>query len=157
VQVHLGQAIGGNSYVAADDRFYLCRTHWATPDCYAVSFEEGARFLFRAVALFVFLPLPSQVVNAGLAALLPEFLAWYVLILVAPLGVWVGWRRQPALVGACAGYCLTAVAAIAPHGGNIGTAIRHRDMMVPFIVWLGAVGAVALVKWVVDKGDAVSG
>jgi hypothetical protein len=107
--------------------------------------------------LFVFLPLPSQVVNAGLAALLPEFLAWYVLILVAPLGVWVGWRRQPALVGACAGYCLTAVAAIAPHGGNIGTAIRHRDMMVPFIVWLGAVGAVALVKWVVDKGDAVSG
>jgi len=37
---------------------------------------------------------------------------------------------------------------IALSSGNVGTLIRHRDMIVPFVIWLGALGAVVTVcRW----------
>jgi hypothetical protein len=142
LQVHLGQAQAGNSYLAADQRFYYCYARSPADDCTVVAVDEAARFVIRAVTYFVLMPFPFHVVTPTMAAFVPQFVAWYVLILLAVVGASIGWRRDPALVATCAAFCVVAVGIIAPHSANVGTAIRHRDMIVPFVVWLSALGAI---------------
>jgi len=40
---------------------------------------------------------------------------------------------------------------IAISNGNIGTLVRFRDTLVPFVVWLSALGAVASVRSVARR------
>ncbi|MCH2278920.1 MAG: hypothetical protein MK358_08620, partial [Vicinamibacterales bacterium] len=35
--------------------------------------------------------------------------------------------------------------------GNIGTLVRHRDTVVPFVVWLSGLGAVCLAGWLASR------
>jgi hypothetical protein len=41
-----------------------------------------------------------------------------------------------------AGLIGAGLAVIAMNSGNVGTMVRHRDTVVPFVVWLSALGAV---------------
>lgn len=43
---------------------------------------------------------------------------------------------------------------IALNSGNLGTMVRFRDTIVPFVVWLSARGAISLVNVVVSRGAA---
>ena len=141
VHYHVGHVESlGKSYRAADQYFYD-----AWPLAPAVNFDEGARYLLRSAAMFAAVPLPSHVVSASEILLLPQHFTWWLLVLLACVGVVVGLRRDALLTGMLAGYCLVGLAVIAPYSGNIGTLIRHRDMIVPFLVWLGALGAVGAV------------
>jgi hypothetical protein len=36
---------------------------------------------------------------------------------------------------------------VAMTSGNIGTLVRHRGLALPYLVWLSAVGACDLVRW----------
>ena len=151
---HVGELhLGGKSYRSADDRFYLER--YGTVDArLSPSFEEGARFLVRSGVLFVTAPWPSELVSPGELAFLPEQLAWYVLLAFACAGAWVGLRRDPLLTGTCIGYCLVVVAISAPNSGNIGTMVRHRDMIVPFAASLGSLGAIGVLGAVSRRNHA---
>jgi hypothetical protein len=131
----------GNAYRAADQRFYSSwKDHAAEPP----TFDEGARFLLRSAAMFVLAPMPSQVRSTSEVSFLPQQMAWYLLVALACVGVWIGLRRDALLTGTCIGYCFAAAAIIAPYSGNIGTLVRHRDMVVPFVVWLSGLGVVGL-------------
>jgi hypothetical protein len=92
--------------------------------------------------LFVLVPLPSHIVSVISLAFVPQQLAWLVLLAFACWGAWIGFRRDALLTGMCIGHCLAAAAVIAPNSGNIGTLIRHRDIIVPLVVWLSGLGAV---------------
>lgn len=152
VRAAVGRHVGnvrtiGTGYKIADDRFY---TGWPEASG-TMQFDEGVRFLARAAAGFIVVPLPWQMSSASASglAILPQQLAWYVLVALAFPGVWLGLRRAPQLTVACAGGCLAGLVIIAPNSGNIGTLVRHRDMIVPFLVWLSALGGTRLIR-----GDA---
>jgi hypothetical protein len=140
VNYHVGHIESpGKSYRAADQIFYD-----AWPLSPAVSVDAGARFLLRSAAMFVAVPLPSQVVSVSEVVFLPQHFIWCLLVPLACAGGIIGLRRDALLTGMLAGYCLAGMAVIAPYSGNIGTLIRHRDMIVPFMVWLSGLGAVGV-------------
>ena len=140
---HIGHVYSfGYGYRIVDQRFY---SGWPEAP-WTMDFEEGVRFLTRAAAAFILVPLPWQLPPAVTIAFLPEQIAWYALVLLMLPGFWWGIRRSPQLTMALAGCCAAGMAVIAPNSGNIGTLIRHRDMIVPFLVWLSAAGAVRLTE-----------
>ncbi len=138
----------GKAYRAADAKFYA---QWPAIKLATITAGEGTRFLIRSAAMFVLAPLPSQVVSASEVLFLPQQFAWYALVLLAVVGVWVGLSRHAVMTATLAGYCVLGMAIIAPNSGNIGTLIRHRDMIVPFMVWLGALGADAVLQMICRK------
>jgi hypothetical protein len=69
-----------------------------------------------------------------------------VLIILAPFGVYAGYRRDPVVTCLLAGYLVPTALAVALTTGNVGTLIRHRTLIVPYLVWLSAIGACAAVS-----------
>lgn len=140
---HIGHVnSSGYAYKIVDQRFY---SGWPQAP-WTMQFDEGVRFLVGAAAAFVLTPLPGQLPSASGLAFMPQQLAWYALVLLALPGFWSGIRRSPQLTMALAGCCVVGLAVIAPNSGNVGTLIRHRDMIVPFLVWLSAAGAARLAE-----------
>ena len=62
------------------------------------------------------------------------------LLVILIVGVVAGWRRDAWLTWLLLGYWIVAGAIIALPSGNIGTFIRMRDMFVPFVLLLSALG-----------------
>jgi hypothetical protein len=150
VHYHVGHVESlGKSYRAADQYFYD-----AWPHAPMVNFDEGARYLLRSAAMFVAVPLPSHVVSPFEILLLPQHFTWWLLVVLACVGTVVGLRRDALLTGMLAGYCLIGLTVIAPYSGNIGTLIRHRDMIVPFLTWLSALGAVGALRALAQERHA---
>ena len=50
------------------------------------------------------------------------------------------WRRDPLLVSLLVGYVLPTAAVLALVNGNVGTLVRLRGLVTPFLVWIGALG-----------------
>jgi hypothetical protein len=139
----------GYGYKLLDDRFYA--------DLNSISSLERAetlRFLARAVVSYVVLPLPSDVQSRAAAAYVPEQIVWYALALLACVGVVPAFRRDPPIAGLLVAYALFISAASAFTDGNIGTLVRHRDLVLPYVVWLSGVGACESIAWLHDWIDA---
>ena len=149
---HIGHVhTEGNSYRLLDQRFYLPSATTATID--TMVRIEGARFAIRAVGEFVLAPLPWQVKSLPEMAFLPQQLVWYVMVVLAGYGD-VGGIRSGATVFTCllAAFAIVGGLAIALSSGNIGTMVRHRDTIVPFVVWLSSAGAVDVMARVARAG-----
>jgi len=135
---HLGNVVmPGHSYRPLDDRFYVEGQY--SPATMAAG--EGARFLIRATADVLVVPTPWQIWSRSALLFLPQQLAWYVLVVFAVPGIVVGFQRDMMLTLLLATYIAVGIAIIGPNNGNIGTLVRHRDMVVPFVGWFGALGA----------------
>jgi hypothetical protein len=52
-----------------------------------------------------------------------------------------------------AGYMLPTAAAIALTNGNVGTLVRLRGIVIPYVIWLSAVGFVAALQWTATSAD----
>jgi len=126
----------GYGYKVLDQRFYsVGRTAIAS-----MSEPEAFRYLVRATVAFFVVPAPWQITsNAGLG-LLPQQLLWYALAVFSVPGIVVGLRRDPLVTWILVAYLAAAIAVIAPNSGNIGTLVRHRDTVMPALVWLSALG-----------------
>jgi len=151
--VHIGNVnTPGHAYTLLDQRLYVegvYRLFTMTPG-------ETARYVIRAVTAFVLVPLPWELASRAELAILPQQLAWYVLVGLAAIGVAAGLRRSMLVTSVLVAYAATTAGIIALHDGNIGTLVRHRDAVVPFVAWLSAVGAVAALTGGVRK-DATCG
>ena len=64
------------------------------------------------------------------------------MVVLAAIGVVAGLRRDPLVTCLLCGVTAAGALAIGLNSGNIGTMVRHRDTVVPFVVWLSALGAV---------------
>jgi hypothetical protein len=60
------------------------------------------------------------------------------------VGLVVALRRDPMVTTVLAAYAFALASLVAITAGNIGTLIRHRGLALPFLIWLSAVGADAL-------------
>jgi hypothetical protein len=146
---HLGHVrSSGFSYRAADQRFYMedNEAPWS------MTRMEGERFLLRSAAAFFLAPLPSHIGSVAGWLFVPLNLAWYTLLVLAAAGVPAALRRDTLVTALCAGYLVAGLIVIAPNSGNIGTLIRHRDMVVPFVIGLSSVGLVSLLSTIAADG-----
>lgn len=153
---HIGNvSTTGNSYKLFEQKFY---PNYHDQDQYLFSgscafhlceltFGAAARFVIRGAAAFVFVPAPWQIASVSELGVLPQQGIWYGLFLLALIGAPVALRRDPFVAGLLCGYSAVGALAIALVSGNVGTLVRHRDTVVPFMFCLSAVGGCALVRW----------
>lgn len=138
----------GNSYKLLDQRIYSDHDYVVK----TITPEEALRFTVRAVVSFVVMPLPWQVSSRAEFVFLGQQVVWYLLVIFAGVGVVAGLRRDSLVTCLLAGIAVVGGVTIALNSGNLGTMVRFRDTIVPFVVWLSARGAVSLVDVVASRG-----
>ena len=149
-QNHIGHVrTVGYSYKILDQRFYCgsCAGDHAGAALESMTFAEAQRFMLRAVPSFVLMPFPWQAESRSQLLFIPQQLIWYVLVLLAAAGVVQAIRRDTFVAWLFIGLVGVSAVAIAPHEGNIGTLVRHRDGIVPFVVCLSAIAFVSVLSW----------
>jgi hypothetical protein len=129
----------GYGYRLLDARFYP-----ALNEASSLEFEETLRYLARAAASYLTVPRPWDVQSRTAALYIPEQVIWYVLAALAAIGVLFGFRRDPIVTGLLIAHALLIAAASAFTDGNVGTLVRHRGLVLPYLVWLSGVGACEL-------------
>ena len=140
----------GHAYKLLDDEFYF---EPVTPlgSTFTLTGAEAARYVIRAAVSFVFTPFPWEFASPRELLFLPEHTLWYVMAALFPFGLVAGWRRDPAVTMLLAGYMLPTAAAIALTNGNVGTLLRLRGIVVPYVVWVSAVGFFAVLQSVAAR------
>jgi hypothetical protein len=113
---------------------------------YALTPAEAARFVVRGLASYLVVPLPWRMATTGELVYMPEQVFWYVLLALAPIGIAAGYRRDPLVTCLLVGFLVPTAIVVALTTGNVGTLIRHRTLIVPYLVWLSAMGGCALVS-----------
>jgi hypothetical protein len=88
---------------------------------------------------------------------LPEQLVWYALLVLLAIGAVAAWRRDPLVTCLLLGYALPTACVLALTNGNVGTLLRLRGLVTPYLVWVSAVGFLASVQALVrHRTGAVS-
>jgi hypothetical protein len=100
-------------------------------------------------------PVPWDLQSARWLLVVPQQVVWYIVLALSLIGFVSGLRRDAPLTCALAGFIVAAVIVIAPNSGNIGTLIRHRDMVVPFVLALAGAGAMSLAARLVSARPVV--
>lgn len=131
----------GNTYKLLDPRFY--------PDpggkvVESMTPDEALHFVVRGLVSFVIVPLPWQAASLSEMMFLAQQVIWYLLLVFACIGTVAGLRRDALLTCLLLGLSTVGAAIIALNSGNVGSLVRFRDTIVPFIVWLSGLGAVAV-------------
>ena len=108
------------------------------------------------IANFLFLPYPCCAEGGALALASVVFLFWSALLVFGLLGYLQSWRENPVGAWFLGFFGASASLAIALNSFDVGTLIRHRDLVTPlFLVWaaggLGWVGP-KIRRWIVDAG-----
>ena len=129
----------GHAYKLLDAGFYVNPTTPAAAT-FHLTWPQAARFVIRGIASFIFVPLPWQALSLGELAYLPEHLLWFVMLAALPAGLVAGWRRDSLVTVCLIGFILPTVAALALGQGNVGTLIRLRGLVTPYLFWIGALG-----------------
>lgn len=133
----------GHAYKLMDEGFYKTPEAPAAWDLQLTA-PQAARFLIRAAVSFFTTPFPWEMRSRSELAFLPEQLTWYVLLALSPIGLIAGWRRDPWLTSLLIGLAIPTAAAVAVTNGNVGTLLRLRGLVTPYLISLGAVGLIAL-------------
>jgi len=149
--MHIGHVrTEGNFYKLLDQRFYSDLSVKQLEDGTLLAKQpvgdmtpvEALRFVSRALGYFVVAPLPWQVESRTEMVFLAQQAVWYLMVVLAAIGVVAGLRRDPLVTCLLCGVTAAGALAIGLNSGNIGTLVRHRDTVIPFVVWLSALGAV---------------
>jgi hypothetical protein len=140
----------GHGYKLLDEGFYVAPTAKRE---YQLDVAEAGRYVVRAVTSYLLMPLPWQMETTGELAYLPEQLFWYVLLLLLPIGAVAALKRDRTIAALLVAYILPTAAVVALTTGNVGTLIRHRTLIVPFVVWVSAVGFASLMHWVLRRQE----
>ena len=108
--------------------------------------EEALRFMLRATFSFILVPFPWQAVSRSQLLFIPQQMIWYGLVLLAAVGTVKAVRRDAFVTWLFIGLIGTSAVAMAPHEGNMGTLVRHRDTIVPFVVCLSAIALASMLS-----------
>ena len=137
---HVGHVMSaGRSFRLLDEKFYA----GGTASLPLMTSADSVQYLARSAGAFLAMPLPWRAESASEMALVPQQLAWYAVLAAALVGIAAGVRRDAWLTAILLAYPLAGLMIIGPNSGNIGTLVRHRDMIAPFVLSLAAAGVVA--------------
>jgi hypothetical protein len=133
----------GHGYKLLDEGFYV--RPGAKPQ-FDLTPRDAARYIVSAAASYVVVPLPWQMATWGELTYLPEQIFWYALLLLAPAGAIAAARRNRVVASLLVAYVMPTAVVVAMTTGNVGTLIRHRTLIVPFVVWVSAMGCGSLLQ-----------
>ena len=159
-QTHLGHTFTrGHGYKLLDDSYYKryftdgANIHLMRyPDLVEMLTPgELTRYVVRSAVAFLVVPLPWDSVSWSEIVLVPQQVAWYLMVPLALVGVVAGLRRDVLVTLLLVSCIVVAAVPIGLSNGNVGTLVRHRDTVVPFIVWLSGLGAVSLTGWLASR------
>ena len=108
---------------------------------------ETGRFLVRSAVDYLTVPRPWTIESRAALAFVPELMFWYCMLALLPIGLIAALRRDPVVTMVLAAYAFALAAPVAVSDGNIGTLVRHRGLALPYLIWLSAVGAEALLMY----------
>jgi hypothetical protein len=145
----------GHSYKTLDDQFYA-NVETPTTSKLTLTPASAARYVARSAWSFVIVPLPWQVTTRSEMLFVPEQLAWYLLVVLVIVGLRPAWRRDPLLVSLLVGYVLPTAAVLALVNGNVGTLVRLRGLVTPFLVWVGALGGAVLMQDLIARRERIA-
>jgi hypothetical protein len=143
----------GHAYKLLDDGFYM---HPGTPAAWQLELTDAqaARFVIRAATSFLVTPWPWEMVSRSELAFLPEHLVWLLIVLFAPIGVVAGARRDWLSTALLVGFILPTAAALAVTNGNVGTLLRLRGIVSPYLILVAAVGALSVAEYLLARRTA---
>ncbi|MEO7155951.1 MAG: hypothetical protein ABI039_00230 [Vicinamibacterales bacterium] len=148
-QVHAGHVFTvGHAYKLLDDGFYMYPR-----DPQHLTGAQSLRFLARAARSLLLTPLPWEMRSRGELAFLPEHLIWFAMLIFAPIGIVGGWKRSPLLVCVLAGYAIPTALTLAVTNGNVGTLLRLRALVTPQLVWISALGLLAVLAMLLERSQ----
>jgi hypothetical protein len=108
--------------------------------------DEAIEYMVRSYVSYVTEPVPWRIESRAMLAYLPEQMFWYVLLALTPFGIAAGARRDAMLTMLLLAHAFGAATVVAMTSGNIGTLIRHRGLVMPYLVWLAGLGLYELVR-----------
>jgi hypothetical protein len=111
-------------------------------------------YVGRSLVSFVVQPLPWTIESPALLAYMPEYIFWLAMMAAVPIGLVAGLRRDPLLTCTLVAHGAVIIMMVALTSGNVGTLIRHRGLALPYVVWLSALGAGELIRWVTRRAAA---
>jgi len=135
----------GHSYKLLDPGFYV-NPVTASDSPLTLTAPEAMRYVIRAALSFVVVPLPWDLASTRELSYLPEQLLWYAIVVLFPIGLVAGWNRDPLVTALLAGFVMPTAAALALTNGNVGTLLRLRGTIIPYVVWISAVGFFAALR-----------
>lgn len=109
-----------------------------------MSLGATGRYLVRSAVEYLTVPRPWTIESRPALAFVPELMVWYCILALLPFGFVVALRRDALVTMVLSAYAFALAALVAVTGGNIGTLVRHRGLALPYLIWLSAVGADAL-------------
>jgi hypothetical protein len=152
--MHAGHVFtSGHAYKLLDQGFYM---HPGTPAAWPLQLTglQAGRFLLRAASSFVVTPLPWEMASKSELIFLPEHLLWLVIVVFAPIGAVVGWQRDATITACLLGFALPTAAVLAVTTGNVGTLLRLRGLVTPYLLWFAVLGGLAVSEWLLTRARA---
>src|SRR5262249_55044228 len=134
----------GHAYKLLDAGFYVNPTTPAASPL-LLTRDEAARYVVRAAVSFLVVPVPWQLQSTRELAYLPEQLGWYVLLALVPVCGLAAFRRDPLVACLLVGYALPTAVALALTNGNVGTLLRLRGLVIPYVMSISAVGVAVVI------------
>ncbi|MBN1586233.1 MAG: glycosyltransferase family 39 protein [Candidatus Omnitrophica bacterium] len=147
---------GGNNYRIFDDKYYqkMLERHYApsgVPEDLQLASGAFALGYLKGLMYFLFSPLPWMISKGSHLLVLPQVVLWMLLALPFMSGViWTCSGRARPLIPMVI-FLMVGVSLYAIAEANMGTAIRHRDMFLPFFYILAMAG---LSRWGVLRDEA---
>ena len=132
----------GHAYKLLDAGFYF---NPQTPAASTLTLTAGqsVRYVIRALVSFAAVPAPWQLASLRELVYLPEQLLWYAVLALLPIGAVAGWRRDPLVTCLLLAYAAPTACILALTNGNVGTLLRLRGLVTPYLIWVSAVGLCA--------------
>jgi hypothetical protein len=144
----------GHAYKTLDESYYVIPQK---PSAASLSLTAGeaARYVVRSAIAFVIVPAPWHIISWRELAYLPEQFAWYALMLLAPFGLAAAWRSDPTASALLVGAIAPTAVALALTNGNVGTLLRLRGVLVPYLAILSALGGCEALEFLAasTRGD----
>lgn len=139
----------GHSYMTLAPAFYR-----EEPVAGGLTRADQFRLVAGGFASYVAVPLPWQMRSNMELAYLPEQVIWYALVILLPIGVAAGLRRDLFLTSILLGHLAVSVALVALASGNVGTLVRHRALALPYVVWFSGLGLSVAFAWLAQRREA---
>jgi 4-amino-4-deoxy-L-arabinose transferase-like glycosyltransferase len=137
-------------YVVATDEntFYMLPTEQVQPlTDDNVTWSVPLARLSKGLRLLYVPPVPWEAVSIQRLATVPDALAWDALFVLGVAGAWQSRRAWPPAWLVVLVYLVLMILALSLASSNLGTAVRHRGMLVPWLVILSAPALARLVGW----------
>ena len=129
----------GHSYLLLDESFY-----GGPRSLKDITHAEALRYIGRGVVSILLYPMPWQMRSRSELIYLPEQIVWYLVVLLAPIGVVVGLWRDRLTTALLVGYTAVVLVAVGVNSGNMGTLVRHRALALPYLGVFAVLGAAFL-------------